>query len=132
MIKQKALARILCVLVLLSLLGSALAANSLIGEWKGNANVTGIPLGLSLTVKFNNDGTYTLSAFGLTAKGKYSSDGQTLSISITELSGFLAGMLQSPSAIGTVRIPFAFQADGSLSMSINTQGIKANTILKKR
>lgn len=128
--RKKAFALVLCLALSLGSL-SAVAAESLAGEWKGTAKVSGLPVALSVTVKFAGDGTFSLSTLGLSASGAYAADGSTLAVRPSKISGILSGMLSSPSSIGEVHLPYAIK-DGKLSISVNSQGMQASVSLKKK
>lgn len=130
--KQRMLACIACMLIALGLWSAALAADILTGEWKGSADVSGVPFALSVTAKFNEDATFSLSTFGLSAKGTYSTDGQNLSLAMSEISGIFAGMLQAPKDIGTITVPLTFKEDGSVALSASTQGFSASVSMKRK
>lgn len=129
--KQRVLVWLACILVLSTLWAVSLAEDALTGEWKGSADVSGVPFSLSVTAKFNDDGTFSISTFGFNAKGQYTTDGQNLAIVLSETGGIFSGMLQSPKDIGQVQVPITLK-DDTLSISANTQGMSGSMSLKKK
>ena len=112
------------------LFSAASAAENLTGEWKGTAKVSGFLLAIPVTVQFQEGNTVSLSTFGLSAKGKYSLNGDTLTVSVSELHGLLSGMLLPPERIGEIEASISF-TDSSLVLSADTHGIQANADLQR-
>ena len=126
--KKRAAALAVAIFVI-ALLCGGLAAEDLTGEWKGSAKVSGIPL--SFTVNFNADNTFSFSTTGLSAKGTYQTDGNTLTVSFTKLSGALSLLLQSPKSIGAVKAVFSLSGN-ALTISVNSHGIKTSATLTRK
>ena len=127
--KKRIAALVFAMLMVSTLFFGALAADSLTGEWKGSAKVSGIRL--SFTVKFNADNTFSFSTVGLSASGTYQTDGNTLTASFTKLSGALSLLLQSPKSIGAVKTAFSL-SDNTLTISVNSHGIKTTAALTRK
>ena len=128
--KQKVM---ICVaLVLACALTAASASEALTGKWSGSADVSGMLFPVSVSVQFNQDGTFSLSTFGLTAKGTYSADGKTMTVSVSEFGGLWAGLMASPSSLGSVQASMSMKDANTLSLSANTHGMEASVSLKKK
>ena len=112
-------------------------AESLVGEWRGSANVSALSFSLSATVKFEEDGTFSLnltSLFGisgLNAKGFYAVSDSSISITPTNLGGLFAAQLASVERIGTVSLPYGLQ-DGKLTIAGSGMGMDGSISLTRR
>lgn len=109
----------------------AMAADSLVGKWTGKAQVTGVPFQLSTTANFNEDGTFSISCFGISATGSYVAGDGTITVTLSTLTGLFASQLQSPAEIGQVELPITLGED-SLSISASKLGLDGTMSLKRK
>ena len=119
-------------LILACMLTVASASAAVTGKWGGSADVSGMLLPISVSVQFNQDGTFSLSTFGLTAKGSYSEDGKTMTVSVSEFSGLWSGLMASPSSLGSIQANMTLKDENTMTLSANSHGMKAVVSLKRK
>lgn len=124
----------ICILALLMaclLMATGAAAESIVGKWGGRAQVTGFPISLSVKVTFTEDGSFSLSCFGISASGRYTMGNGSVSVTPTSITGLLSSYLQSPEDIGQVDVPITLDGD-ALSMSASSMGFEGTMSLKRQ
>lgn len=122
---------VLIVSLILSVSLQAIAAESLVGEWHGPAQVSGVPFSLSATLNANKDGTFSISVTGFRAVGYYIVDDSIISVMPTKFDGILAYLLVPPENIGIVSFPYILR-DGELSIRGDAMGLSGTMSLSRR
>ena len=134
--RKKSLA-LLTGILMLFVCRQAAVAESLVGEWRGSANVSALPFSLSATVKLNEDGTFLISLtslfgiVGLEARGAYTVENGAIAITPSRFDGLFASRLASPERVGTVRLPYTLQ-DGTLAVAGGAMGLDGSISLSRR
>lgn len=120
---KKTIAILLCIGSLLIMATGVLAETSeeasIIGTWNGQLRVSLLPISVSATVSFGEDGSFFISARGIQSTGTYTVDGNTI-------------VLNPVSPVGFDQTKMKMQMDGEmLNITGSVMGVQGTLSVKR-